>query len=131
MLREIRCHSPKCKNTFLAEHGWRRLCDACRVARYVIAQQKIREKNKKSPAWHQHKNVYQKNYRKDRGEDLRAYNREWMRRKRAGLPTRIKGMPKAQKPVLEPDSVFKRCFKCAYWMNRNWAICPQCGEFNK
>ena len=131
MLRKIRCHSLKCKNTFLAEHGWRRLCDACRVARHVIAQQRIREKNKKSPAWHQHKNDYQKNYRQDRGEDLRAYNREWMRRKRAGLPTRIKGMPKAQKPVPESDSAFKRCFRCAYWMNRSWAICPQCGGFNK
>src|ERR1017187_5994532 len=128
MLREIRCKTPKCRNTFLAEHGWRRFCDTCRVARVVANRKRLRERQKKSPVWRQENNAYQKDYRKRRPEYFREYNAEWMRRKRAGLPTRIKGMPKAQKPVvIEPASRFKRCSQCAYWMNKEWAICSQCG----
>src|ERR1039458_9862904 len=131
MLRTIRCHNPKCKNTYLAENGRRRLCDACREAGHAKAVQKQTDRVWKSPARKKIKLKYWQVYRDAHRQEVTDYNREWMRRKRAGLPTRIKGMPKAQKPALEPVSAFKRCFKCAYWMNKEWAICPQCGEFNK
>jgi hypothetical protein len=64
MLREIRCHNPKCKNTYLAENGRRRLCDACRLGKP--------------------KRPY---YRLPEGMDIKTYNRNWMKnyreRKRA------------------------------------------------
>src|ERR1035441_5080774 len=119
MLREIRCHNPKCTNTFTAEHGWRRLCDACRVAAHNKAVQKQTDRVWKNPVRRETKNQYWRKYRKDNLEAMRAYNREWMRRKRAGLPTSSNNprLP-AQNPALEACGAFKRCFMCAYLMDK-------------
>ena len=132
MLREIRCHNlikkVRCENTFTT-NGWRRLCDACRLVRQAEAQKRIREKQKNSPEWHKKKNAYQKAYKQRHLQKLRAYNADWMRQKRAGLPTKgSKVAPCPQKPFLEPCSAYKRCLQCAYWMLKGETVCKRCGN---
>jgi hypothetical protein len=128
MLRTIRCHNPKCKNTYLAENGRRRLCDACREAGHAKAVQKQTDRVWKSPARKKTKLKYWEVYRDAHRQEVNDYNREWMRRKRAGLPTSgVQARPPVQKPAPDPNSRFKRCFRCAYWMDKGDRVCKRCG----
>jgi hypothetical protein len=31
---------------------------------------------------------------------------------------------------MERNCGFRRCYNCAYWINKEWAVCPQCGWMN-
>src|ERR1039457_2766295 len=108
MLRKVRCHTRRCTNTFLTKDGRRRFCDACRLLKYSERERTRRQWIQKSPEWRRKKNEYQKTYRQEHQEALRAYNAEWMKRYRAGEKFRGVG-----KPARKQNRSFKRCVQCA------------------
>jgi hypothetical protein len=110
-LRQRRCHTPNCPNYFLSTNNYRRFCDSCRVAR--------NERYAKSPKERKRNRDYQKLYYERHLDSLRAYKADWMKRKRAGLPTAgVNPRLRPQEAVPEAVGRYKECFKCAYQMNK-------------
>src|ERR1035441_6909310 len=105
-MRKVRCHTPRCTNTFATKDGRRRFCDACRLAK---------KPHPNPRPWH----------RRPAGMDWKTYKRLWMKAYRAGKKFHSGGLAATSK-----EHHFKRCFKCAYWVDEKLEEgnrrCPRC-----
>lgn len=134
-LREQKCHTPKCANTFLAENGRRRLCDDCRNKR--------RQRKSHSRPWQ----------RLPVGMDVKTYKRlmmqisraeHWIYKnphyrelalQRAKKAREILGRSYTGKVLVGSESgsseptEYRRCYNCAFWL-KGEKICPRCGGNN-
>jgi hypothetical protein len=122
-LRKRKCHTPSCPNHFKAKDGHRKFCSSCLYQRQHKAQLAKERELWKDPKYRKACADYQRQYRKDHLEAVREYNREWMRRYRAGLETRHIRLARGQ-------AISCRCKNCAYYL-LGQHVCPRCGTFNK
>jgi hypothetical protein len=98
------------------------------VAGHIEKVKRATERVSRSPELRKRKNEYSREYRKKHAETMRAYGREWMRACRARKKAEgSKIAPQPQNSALEPDSRFKRCFRCAFWMFKGETMCKRCG----
>src|SRR3972149_921310 len=116
-MRERKCATTKCQNIVLVENGYRKFCDSCLKLHKDTYRRKWQKKKYQTfAAYRKQQAEKQRKWRQKNIDFARNYNRDWMRKKRAGEKTKGLAATLTKKPAVVAISHSGECLNCGLRM---------------